>query len=174
MVDDKTKNRAQFLLHSILDETQHALAHLHRVRPRIFARGLAHLLLNVDRIGEVRDQLREVTESVRHGDDLDWGALEKVGLTGSTLEWKTDLIFLALGRLKPKGAQQLSFDSSPGALTYAEGKPVWSRLFRYLKSLFGSLINGVKSNSTLRFALDFIKEFIECVEASLKFVQAES
>jgi len=173
MVDDTTKNRAKFLLHSILEETQHALEHLQQVKPRIFSRGLAHLLVNVDRIGEVSDQLKEATASVNRGNELDWEALEKVGLTGSTLEWKTDLIYLTLGKPKPTEMERSSVNPV-AAVTYPEGKPVWSRLFRYLKSLFGSLINGVKSNSTLRFALDFIKEFIECVEASLKFVQAES
>jgi len=84
---------------------------------------------------------------------------------------EADLFYASLGRTKSQEEPQSSLESEGEILSYPEGKPVWSRLFKYLKSLFRSLINGVKSDSKVRLALDFIKEFIECVEASLRFAQ---
>jgi hypothetical protein len=129
------------------------------------------LALNADRLADVRAKLNEAITSIRSGNDLNWNALEEVGLTGNTLEWKADLFYASLGRTKPQEGPRLSLEPEGEILSYPEGKPVWSRLFKYLKSLFGSLINGVKSDSKVRLALDFIKEFIECVEASLRFAQ---
>jgi hypothetical protein len=51
------------------------------------------------------------------------------------------------------------------------GKPWYEHLWKYAKSLFGSLIQAVERDSKLRAILDAIKEYIECVEASMKFVQ---
>jgi hypothetical protein len=173
MLDDRTRTRAQFLLSSMLTETQRALLHLQHVRPRIFARGLANTVLNADRLAEVGARLDEAIPSIRSGNALDWDALEEVGLTGGPLEWKAELLYVCLGRPKPdEEVARLNFGPEREILTYSEGKPIWSRLFKYLKSLFGSLINGVKSDSKVRLALDFIKEFVECVEASLRFVQS--
>ena len=56
-----------------------------------------------------------------------------------------------------------------GILTYPDSKPVWGRLFKYLKSLFGSLMEAVKEGTKLKYVLDFIKEYIECLDASVKF-----
>jgi hypothetical protein len=172
MLDDRTRTRAQFLLSSMLTETQRTLIHLQQVRPRIFARGLVNIALDADRLAEVRARLDEAIPSIRSGNALDWNALEEVGLTGKMLEWKADLLYVSLGRPKPQETPQLSLGPEREILSYPKGKPIWSRLFKYLKSLVGSLINGVKKDSKVRLALDFIKEFIECVEASLRFVQS--
>jgi hypothetical protein len=172
MLDVIMRVRAQFLLGSTLTETRRALSRFQRVRPRILACVLAKTLLNADRLAEVRTKLDEIIPSIRSGDALDRGALEDVGLAGNVLEWKADLFYRSLGRPKPEGAPQLSLGRERKTLSCPKGKPVWSRLLKYLKSLFGSLINGVKNDSKVRLALDVIKEFIECVEASLRLVQS--
>lgn len=171
MPDRHAQHRARFLLGSILIETRHALGHLYRKRPRIFARGFAKTVINHERLTEVIGKLNEVIPDIQSGKALNWKALEQVGLTGEPLEWKVDLIYGSLGRAKPK-TQQTTLWPEQDVLTYPEGKPIWSRLFKYLKSLFESLINGVKSDSRVRLVLDFVREFIDCVEASLKFVQS--
>jgi hypothetical protein len=78
---------------------------------------------------------------------LDWNALEEVGLTGGALEWKADLLYFCLGRpTLGEDTGQLGFGPEQHMLTYPEGKPIWSCLFKYLKSLL----------SDVRLVLDFI------------------
>src|SRR5882762_646558 len=124
MVDDRTQRRAQFLLGSMLSETQRALVHLQHVRPRIFARGLANALFSADRLDEITAKLDEAIPAVLSGNALDWEALEQVGLTGTTLEWKADLLYVCLGRTKPgEETARLNFGPGRDPLTYPEGKP---------------------------------------------------
>jgi hypothetical protein len=171
MPDPHAQDRARFLLGSILIETRYALGHLYRKPPNIFARGFAATVINHERLTEVIGKLHEIMPDVQSGEALDWKALEQVGLTGEPLEWKADLIHPSLGRAKPK-TQQTTVWPVPEVLTYPGGKPIWSPLFKYLKSLFESLISRAKSDSGVRLMLAFIGEFIECAEASLKFVQS--
>jgi hypothetical protein len=171
--DKKTRTRTQFLLRSMLVETQRALTHLLHAKPRIFGRGLGNTVLNPDRVGEIKAKLGESIPLISSGKALNWTALKDVGLTGPVLEWKADLLYACLGRQKPIVEQQLRLlPEDEEIISYPGGKPIWSRLFQYLKSLFGSLIEGVKSNSKVRLMLDFIKEYIECASASLKFIQS--
>lgn len=171
MPDERTRSRAQFLLASMLWEAKHALIQLEHVRPRIFARGISKIILNTHRLAEIRAGLEEAIPSVRSGSAIDWDAIQDVGLTGDMLELKADLFYAALGRPKPERAQQQLFDDGPDILSYPEGKPVWSRLFKLPRSLLGSLTQGLKQDSRIRLILDMVKEFIECTEASLKFIQ---
>jgi hypothetical protein len=172
MTDAKTRRRAQSILGAMLTETKNAIAYLHSKRPRVFGRGFANMMLNNDRLAEVQEKIEIATREIQGGNVIDWDALEDVGLTGGTLEWKADFFYSVVGRQKPDEQQAIDFKQPSDELSYPDGKPIWSRLFKYLKSLLTSLINGIKSNSKVRLALDFIKEYLECVEAPLKFVQS--
>lgn len=176
MPDQTTIDRARLLLWSILSEARNALGYLHGKPPRLFARGLSRLVLNPDRLKEVEEKLDEATGMVDprsdRGADLDWNRLEQVGLTGGMMELKADLIYQTLGKPKPTSEQATSRSQSP-VLTYPEGKPIWSRFLKYLRSLLESLINGIANNEKMRLILDFIREYVNCVDGSLKFVQSE-
>lgn len=173
MADPEIQARARFLLSEIMSESRQAITYLFQRKPRIFARHLSNVALNHDRVDEVVKKLEQLAPLLRSAGNnpLDWDALEQVGLTGDTLEWKADLIYDSLGKKKPLGTQSDLWPLNE-LLSYPKGKPVWSRLFKYLKSLFQSLMNAITNNEKVRLALDFIREFIDCVEASLKFVQS--
>lgn len=174
MPDQPTINRARFLLGAIFREARLAFIYLHRRQPRIFARGASKFVANADRLNEVTARLADAAGLIESGQNLNWDALEDVGLTGPVLEWKADLIYDVLGRTKPTNEQGslLPPANEVDLLSYPKSKPIWSRLFKYLKSLFDSLINAITNNQKLRLILDFIREYIECVDASLKFVQS--
>jgi hypothetical protein len=164
-MDDKTRQRSQFILASMLVDARDALLRLSKVRPKIFRRNLQKILFEHDNSRLVGSKLDQAIASIHHGNEIDWEAIEEVGLSGPMLEWKADLFYRTLGKPKPQETQ------SKEILSYPEAKPVWGRLFKYLKSLFGSLIEAVEKDSRLRLVLDFIKEYIECLDASVKFAQ---
>jgi hypothetical protein len=166
--------RAQFLLASMLNEILAAFDLFHERRPPIIRRGLEEFAYNREIWGTVRAHFVSAINFIVDGRDLDWGRLEGVGLTGRMLEWKADLLYFLLGRKKPDEAatlEQLQIATPHNQLTYAGGKPLFPRLWKYAKSLFGSLIEALETNSALRAVLEVIKEYIEGIEASLVYVQ---
>jgi DNA-binding IclR family transcriptional regulator len=62
--------------------------------------------------------------------------------------------------------------NSDEVLTYETGKPVWRRLFKLAKSFLESLIKAVKETSKLRYLLDFIMEYIDCIDAAVSHRQS--
>jgi hypothetical protein len=167
-MDEKERLRAQFILVSMLSETRTALLHLSEARPNVFRRNLERIIFEHQNSTLITRKLDDAIAYFGTAKEVDWEALEQVGLSGTMLEWKADLFYRTLGKRKPpdtKGRQ------TEDILTYPEAKPVWGRLFKLLKSFFGSLIEAVQKDSRIRMALDFVKEFIECLDASVKFVQ---
>jgi hypothetical protein len=114
--------------------------------------------------------LAQAAKFVAKDRELDWNVVEQVGLSGAMLEWKADLFYQILGKRKPQNAKEAN--EIREVLSCPEPKPIGGRLFRYLKSLVGSLIEVAKKDTKLRFVLDCIKEYIECLDASIKFVQS--
>jgi hypothetical protein len=167
MAEENTRRRTQYLLASLLAETRNAFDRLHETKPRAFRSDLVHTVFEVQRWQEVRARLNDAIRLIRVGKEIDWDVIEEVGLSGDMLEWKADLFYLTVGQPKPKGEENVqAFEDRP-ILTYPEGKPVWRRFLKLAKSLFDSLIKGLSENSKLRYVLDFIKEYMECVEAAV-------
>jgi hypothetical protein len=171
-MDDKTKRRAQFILASMLIDTRRVLLQLPQIRPRIFRRNLERILFEFDNSQSVGNRLSDATDYILKDADINWDVIEEVGLSGSMLEWKSNLFYEALRKKKPDGDLDKLLSTHRDILTYPDAKPVWGRLFKYLKSLFGSLMEAVKEGTKLKYVLDFIKEYIECLDASVKFVQS--
>jgi len=165
--------RAQFLLPQILSETRNALQRLPKDRPNIFRESLQPIIFDKKRSKAVAEKLKEVITYFRKPAQVNWDAIEQVGLSGDMLEWKADLFYRTLGKQKPLGTQSAKRGEHQAApnLTYPEQIPFWGRLLKLLKSLFGSLIEALKEDSKIRMVLDFIKEYIECVEAAMRFMQ---
>ena len=172
-MDSKTKHRARTLLVCMLSELRSAFDHLHEKKPKLFRREIKNIVLDEGSWREARRNIELAIQLIRNEKELeiDWNALEKVGLSGRFLEWKADLHFATLGRLKPEADQfQLPLPQDSGeVLTYEPGKPVWRRLFQLAKSFLESLIKAVKETSKLRSVLDFIKEYIDCVDAAVSY-----
>jgi hypothetical protein len=157
----------------MLSELRGAFDHLHEKKPRLFRKEIEKIVLDEGTWGEARRKIDLAIQLLRDEKkrEIDWNAIEKVGLSGRSLEWKADLLFATLGRPKPEADQlqlPLSQDSSE-ILTYEPGKPVWRRLFPLAKSFLESLIKAVKETSKLRYVLDFIKEYIDCVDAAVSY-----
>jgi hypothetical protein len=167
-MDKKERLRAQFILISMLSETRAALVHLSEVRPKIFRRNLARIIFEHRNSTVIANKLGDAITYFGAAKRVDWEALEQVGLSGTMLEWKADLFYRTLGKQKPPGPERRQTED---VLTQPQTRPVWGRLFKLLKSFFGSLIEAVQKDSRIRMALDFIKEFIECLDASVKFIQ---
>ena len=166
MAMNKTeKKRAQSLLVSMLANTEAALLRLQEEKPDIFRRSVARTIYDGDAVKLVVRELNHALAFFRREKEVNWDSIEQVGLGGRMLEWKADLFYQALGKPKPKENQPEEI------LTYPQSRTVWSRLFKYLKSLFGSLIEAVEKDSRIRMTLDFIKEFVECLDASVRFIQ---
>src|SRR5882672_8827636 len=136
-------SRAQFLLASMLNEILAAFDQFHRRKPPIIRRGLENLAFNGPVWQTTRENLVSAIEFIVRGADIDWEKLRDVGLMGEMLEWKADLLYLIIGRRKPAGRempQQFQVATPGDQLTYDMGKPWYKRLWKYAKSLFGSLI----------------------------------
>jgi hypothetical protein len=170
-MDDKSKRRAQFILASMLIDARSTLLRLPEIRPKIFRRNLERILFEFDNSRSIGAKLSDATDHILKDADINWDVIEDVGLSGPMLEWKSNLFYEALGRKKPDGDLNNILGTNRDALTYPDAKPVWGRLFKYLKSLFGSLMEAVKEGTKLKYVLDFIKEYIECLDASVRFVQ---
>lgn len=175
-MNEYERERARFLLTGILLETKNILKYLLHKKPKIFQAHLKKTVLDEQRVLDVLLRLDHSVGLIRE-DELDWDAVEKVGLSGATLEWKASILFLTIGKpvpqeeaRGPRGGRVTKQQQSPDILTYPEGKPVWRRLFKLLLSIFGSLIKAVKEGSELRFILDFIKEYLDHLEASTSYL----
>jgi hypothetical protein len=155
----------------MLMDTRNLILALPRMRPRIFRRNLEKLIFEFDNSVSVGNRLSDAATHIVKDADIDWDVIEQVGLSGPMLELKSDLLYQAMRKKKPDGEIEELFRSGQSALTYPESKPIWGGLFRYLKSLLGSLMEAVKEGTKLKYILDFIKEYIECLDASVKFVQ---
>ena len=167
-MDERERARAQFILVSMLSETRAALLRLPQTRPNVFRRDLERIIFEHQNSELLARKVDDAIAYFGAAKEVDWDALEQVGLAGAMLEWKADLFYRTLGKRKPAGTEATRTEDT---LTYPEAKPMWGRLFKLLKSFFGSLIEAVQKDSRIRMALDFIKEFIECLDASVKFVQ---
>jgi hypothetical protein len=172
-MDSKTKHRTRVLLVSILSELRSAFDHLHKKKPKLFRQEIESLVLDEGSWREARHNIDLAIQLIRNekGREINWNALEMVGLSSRSLEWKADLHFETLGRPKPEADQlPLPLPQDSGVvLTYETGKPVWRRLFQLAKSFLESLIKAVKETSKLRYILDFIKEYIDCVDAAVSY-----
>jgi len=173
-MDQRTRRRSQFLLGALLTETRTAFEHLHKTKPLIFRRDLVRTVFEQNRWHDVFGKFNDAITLMHSGTGIDWNAIEEVGLSGDMLEWKADLFYFTVG--KPKPTELLNAQPTPDTpiLTYPEGKPVWRRFLKLAKSLFDSLIKGLSENSKLRYILDFIKEYMECVEAAVLINQSQS
>lgn len=167
-MDEKERRRTQFVLVSMLSETRMALFHLSRTRPNVFRRNLEPIIFEHQNLEIIGKKLDDAIDYFKASKEVDWEALEQVGLSGNMLEWKAELFYRTLGKKKPSESEE---KQTADVLTYPEAKPVWGRLFKLLKSFFGSLIEAVQKDSRVRMALDFVKEFIECLDAAVKFIQ---
>lgn len=173
-VQDPENTRAQFLLASILNEILSAFYHFHQKRPEITGRGMEDLAFNAPAWDRLRENLETAIRFIAEGTEINWEKLRDVGLTGEMLEWKADLVYLSVGRTKPAGEempQQFQIATADEAQNREEGKPWYKRVWKFAKSLFGSLMEAVKRDSKLRAILDAIKEYIEFVEASMTFLE---
>ncbi len=171
-MNSKTKRRAQFILASMLIDARNAISRLSETKPKIFRRNLEKIVFAYDSSRSVLNKLSDATDFILRDSQIKWSRIEEVGLCGSVLEWKSDLVYGALRKKKPEGDQLKLLSGHRDTLTYPETKPIWARLFKYLKSLLGSLIEAVLDGTKLKYILDFTKEYIECLDASVKFVQA--
>ena len=171
MAEDDIRRRTQWLLASLLAETRNALDRLHDIKPRIFRRDLSHTVGGFNRWQEVRARLNNAIDLIQVGREIDWNVIGEVGLSGDMLEWKADLFYSTVGQPKPKAEENARALEDRPILTYPEGKPVWGRFLKLAKSLLDSLIKGLSENSKLRYVLDFIKEYMECVEAAVRLNQ---
>jgi hypothetical protein len=166
--------RAQFLLASMLNEILAALDNFHKTRPQIIPSSLQNFAFNGGAWVIARGNFVTVIDSIARRRGVNFQRLQDVGLTGPMLEWKADLLYLIVGRTKPaetKMPKVFPIASQTAPLTYPPKKPWFRRLWKYAKSLFDSLIEAIERDSKLRAILDAIKEYIDCVEASVKFVE---
>lgn len=169
--------RAQFLVASMLNEILAAFDYFHRTRPQIIPNELQNIAFNAEAWGRTRENLVSVIRFVVRGRGMNWQKLQDVGLTGQMLEWKADLLYRIVGKTKPAGTKipkQFQIAAPGDPLTYPHTKPWYRRLWKYAKSLFGSLIQAIERDSKLRAILDAIKEYLECVEATVHFVEEGS
>lgn len=105
---------------------------------RIQRSGLQKLATNEKQWRNTRRNFQAAIKWIRTEPRLDWDALEVAGLSGETLEWKSDLFFEAIGKPKPKTALATRVtDYTPRKEEF--GLPWVKRVFKLGKRIIKSL-----------------------------------
>lgn len=158
----------------ILNEIMAALDYLIRERSALFPQAIHALATDQETWVIMRAKMVSAIDDIQHGKGIEWKKLEEVGLTDKLLDWKMNLFCLIVGRNRPTdGDRKKGLQIAKAGVThqYPKGKPWYRRFFQLGKSIFASLMEGIKGDSRLRLILESIKEFMEGLEAAMKFLE---